>query len=159
MVILTQKDDQLQVLFTHRTNAVRTHKDQVSLPGGMQEETDQDLIQTAIRETKEETGITILREEVIGLLPPVESIYDFQIHPFIGFKKVIVETAINPKEVEKVFYIPLDWILDRNNWELKKYLSSDKKERMVIFFKPFDHEVVWGITAQILVNLAATLNW
>ncbi len=159
MVILTEQNDQLQVLFTHRTNSVRTHKDQVSLPGGVIEKNDADLIQTAIRETEEEVGINIKRAEIIGTLPPVESISNYLVQPYISYKKEIKKISINEKEVGSVFNIPLDWILDRANWELKKYRSSDKKERMVIFFKPFDGEVVWGITAQIMVNFAIALNW
>jgi len=159
MIILTVQDDQLKVLFTHRTNSVRTHKDQVALPGGMKEQDDKDLIQTAIRETNEEIGIDIQLNENIGFLPVVESISNYHIQPIICFKKSLGLMKINHKEVERVFFIPLDWILDCANWELKKYQSSDKKERMVVFFKPFDGEVVWGITAQIMVNFAKVLNW
>lgn len=159
MIILTEQNDQLQVLFTHRTNSVRTHKDQVALPGGMKEKDDKDLIQTAIRETGEEIGIDIHKDEIIGSLPIVESISNYHIQPYVCFKKSLGVINNNNKEVERVFFIPLDWILDRANWELKKYISSDKKERMVVFFEPFGGEVVWGITAQIMVNFAAALNW
>lgn len=159
MIILTEQKDQLQVLFTHRTNSVRTHKGQVSLPGGVIEQKDADLIQTAIRETGEEVGVEIKREDIIGFLPPVESISNYLIQPYISYKKEIERITINEKEVGSVFYIPLDWILDHSNWELKKYRPSDKKDRMVIFFKPFRGEVVWGITAQIMVNFAAALYW
>jgi 8-oxo-dGTP pyrophosphatase MutT (NUDIX family) len=159
MVILTEQDDQLQVLFTHRTNSVRTHKDQVSLPGGVMETIDSDLIDTAIRETEEEVGLAIKTGEIIGKLPPVESISNYLIQPFVSFKKEITDLTINGNEVERIFYIPLDWILNRSNWELKKYVSFDKKERMVIYFKTFGGEVVWGITAQIMVNFASALNW
>lgn len=159
MIILTEQVDHLQVLFTHRTNSVRTHKDQVSLPGGMRERDDKDLIQTAIRETREEIGIDIHKDEIIGSLPIVESISNYHIQPYICFKKYMGVINTNKKEVERVFFIPLNWILDRANWKLKKYKSSDKKERMVVFFEPFEGEVVWGITAQIMVNFATALNW
>ena len=159
MIILTEQNGLLQVLFTHRTTSVRTHKDQVSLPGGLKEEDDKYLFQTAIRETREEIGIDISKEEIIGFLPAVPSISNYHIQPYICFKKSLGLIKTNNKEVERVFFIPLDWIMDRANWELKKYLSSDKKESKVVFFKPFDGEMVWGITAQIMVNFATALNW
>ncbi len=159
MIILTEKEDHLQVLFTHRTNSVRTHKDQVALPGGMRERNEKNLIQTAIRETREEIGIDIHKDEIIGFLPIVESISNYHIQPYICFKKSLGVIITNNKEVEKVFFIPLGWILDRANWELKKYKSSDKKGRMVVFFEPFGGEVVWGITAQFMVNFAIALKW
>jgi hypothetical protein len=51
MLILTVINEQLFLLFTHRTDLVSTHKDQVSFPGGLQEFNDKNLNQTAIRET------------------------------------------------------------------------------------------------------------
>lgn len=159
MIILTELDDQLQVLLTHRANSVRTHKDQVSLPGGMKDRGDKGLLQTAIRETREEIGIEINRDEIIGHLPDVKSISNYIIRSFVCYKKTLGQIIKNNQEVEKVFFIPLVWILDGTNWELKKHISSDNKERSLVFFKPFDGEIVWGITAQIMVFFANVLKW
>lgn len=159
MVILTPIENELNVLFTHRTNSVRTHKDQVSLPGGLTENGDQNLIQTAIRETHEEIGITILENEIIGSLTPVESISNYHIHPFVCFKNELGTLILNKSEVSKIFFIPLDWVLDCSNWQYKKMMTSDGKEKSVIFYEPYDSEVVWGITAKILVDFGKMLYW
>jgi 8-oxo-dGTP pyrophosphatase MutT (NUDIX family) len=159
ILILTVKDDQLQVLFTHRTDSVSTHKDQVSLPGGLMESEDKFIFRAALRETKEEIGIDLKNEAIIGHLPFVESITNFQIHPFIGFIEKIGELVVNKAEVKNVFFVPLDWILNRNNWDYKKLVISGKEERNVIYFHPFGQEIIWGITAQILVNFSNLLLW
>jgi 8-oxo-dGTP pyrophosphatase MutT (NUDIX family) len=159
MVILTPINDELNILFTHRTNSVRIHKDQVSLPGGLKEKGDQSLIQTAIRETREEIGISIIENEIIGSLTPVESISNFRIHPFVCCKYELGSTQLNKSEVSKIFFIPLKWVLDESNWQYKKMMTSNDKERSVIFYEPYESEVVWGITARILVDFGRMLYW
>jgi 8-oxo-dGTP pyrophosphatase MutT (NUDIX family) len=159
MVILTPIENELNVLFTHRTNSVRTHKDQVSLPGGLKENGDQSLLHTAIRETREEIGLTILEHEIIGTLIPVESISNYRIHPFVCCKFELGVILLNKSEVSKIFFIPLKWVLDDSNWQYKKMMTSDGKERSVIIYEPYESEVVWGITANILVDFGRMLYW
>jgi 8-oxo-dGTP pyrophosphatase MutT (NUDIX family) len=159
MLILTVIKDQLHIIFTHRTNTVSTHKDQVSLPGGLNEKNDKNLIQTAIRETHEEIGILFHEDEIIGTLPVVSSISNYQIQPFICFKENIKQTVVNELEVKHIFTIPIEWIFNNENWKYQKMKTSDHKERNVIVFRPYQSEVVWGITAQIMVNFSNLLLW
>jgi len=157
MVILTIIDKQLNVLFTHRTNSVSTHKDQVSFPGGLNEINDDGLIQTALRETGEEIGLIIDKNEILGRLPEQNSISGFQIHPFICFIETLPDPKLNHEEVKHIFTIPLDWILNRNNWNYQIIKSSNRKKRQVVIFQKYNNEIVWGITGQILVSFADLL--
>jgi 8-oxo-dGTP pyrophosphatase MutT (NUDIX family) len=159
MVILTVINEQLYLLFTHRTDIVSTHKDQVSFPGGLQELNDENLIQTAIRETNEEIGILINENEIIGNLPEQKSISGFQIHPFVCDIENLENIKLNQAEVKHIFTIPLDWILDHKNWGFETYKSPDGKERQVVFFQKYMNEIVWGITGQILVSFSNLLLW
>ena len=157
MVILTLIDKQLNVLFTHRTNTVSTHKDQVSFPGGLHEIDDDGLIHTALRETEEEIGLKIEKNEILGRLPALNSISGFQIHPFIYFIETLPQLEINYKEVKHTFVVPLDWIIDRKNWNYQIIKSTNTKERRVVVFKKFKNEIVWGITGQLLVSFVDLL--
>ena len=158
MLILTVINDQLFLVFTHRTNLVSTHKDQVSFPGGLQEVDDKSLLQTAIRETKEEIGVIINQNEVIGNLPELRSISGFQIFPFICYIEKLKNIKLNQAEVKHIFTIPLDWIMDHRNWRYETYKSPDDKKRQVVVFKNYENEIVWGITGQVLVSFADLLN-
>jgi 8-oxo-dGTP pyrophosphatase MutT (NUDIX family) len=159
MIILTAINEQLYILFTHRTDIVSTHKDQVSFPGGLQEINDENLIQTAIRETEEEIGISIKRKEIFGNLPEQKSISGFQIHPFVCYCEKLQNIKLNKTEVKHTFTIPVDWIMDHKKWSFKTYKSPDGKERQVVFFQKYQNEIVWGITGQILVSFANLLLW
>ncbi len=75
----------LDVLLTRRTDTVLTHKGQISFPGGQIEESDQAMVQTALRETYEEIGLEPSRVEVIGELDDVlTAVSGFVVTPFVG---------------------------------------------------------------------------
>ena len=57
LIPLFFKEGEVHILFTKRTDKVETHKGQISFPGGMADETDDKLRETALRETWEEMGI------------------------------------------------------------------------------------------------------
>jgi len=157
LVILVIKNDELHLLFTHRTSQVKNHKDQVSFPGGVKEEGDLDLIQTAIRETYEEIGLQFFRDEVICQLPDVISPSFFQITPFVSFKETLSEIKINENEVLTVFTVPYNWLSNFHNWGYEDYTTTTGNKK-VITYKEYEGEKVWGLTAQIVVNLVNSIN-
>ena len=66
LIPLLCKDDELHVLLTERTHAVRRHKGQVCFPGGTPEGDDDSLVDTALREAWEEVGVRPEDVEVVG---------------------------------------------------------------------------------------------
>ena len=66
LIPLFLQNKRWNVLFIHRSSWVDKHKDQVSFPGGMAEEGDQDPFETALRETREEIGIASELIKVLG---------------------------------------------------------------------------------------------
>ena len=84
MMLLLNKNNEAHVFLTKRTHTVKTHKGQVAFPGGAAEKSDKSLLDTALRETYEETGIKPEDVEVIGEFDETISISDFHVHTFIG---------------------------------------------------------------------------
>ena len=60
-----------ELLLTQRTSTMRSHAGQISFPGGKQDETDPDVIFTALRESQEEVGLNPEEVAVFGTLPPL----------------------------------------------------------------------------------------
>jgi 8-oxo-dGTP pyrophosphatase MutT (NUDIX family) len=158
MILLTIINEKLNILFTHRTNNVSTHKDQVSFPGGHKESHDVDLMQTAIRETEEEVGILIAKKEILGKLPEQNSISGFKIQPYVCFIENLPKITLNQNEVKHIFTIPMDWVLNKKNWNYQIYKSAKEKERKVVVFNKYKNEIIWGITGQVLVCFADLLQ-
>src|SRR5690554_4109188 len=84
------------------------HSGQVALPGGRWEESDQDLAQTAIRETQEEIGVESEQVQILGKLSDLFiPASNFMVSPFVGF--VENEPAFIPEEREVERIIPCDF--------------------------------------------------
>ncbi|HZD82390.1 MAG TPA: CoA pyrophosphatase, partial [Nitrososphaeraceae archaeon] len=72
------------IILTKRSSNLRSHANEISFPGGKYANEDNSLIETAIRETKEEIGIDIMRRDIIGGLARVKTLTsNFTIMPFV----------------------------------------------------------------------------
>lgn len=50
---------------------MKFHAGEISFPGGKLDSNDSDLLETALRETSEEIGLVITRDQIVGQLEPV----------------------------------------------------------------------------------------
>ena len=146
------------VLLTLRTDRVENHKGQVSFPGGAADKTDKTPVDTALRETFEETGIPPQKVQILGQMPPLVSSSGFLIYPVIG--KIHWPIALTPaeNEVKRIFSVPLKWLAEPENKEERLYTRQNGTQEMVIFYKPYDGEIVWGITARIISDFLNQLK-
>lgn len=145
----THHNNELKLIFTKRSDTLERYKGQVSFPGGMIETGDKNPIETALRETCEEINISASQVEILGSLPPFDSQTGFFIYPAVGYIRNLDGLQVNGDEVEKVFCIPFSWLADPNNSELSDYKTKQGFYRKVWFFKEYEGELLWGITAKI----------
>ena len=59
------------IIMTEKAKNLKVHAGEISFPGGKWSEQDNDLLETAIRETKEELSLDISKKHVIGQLDNV----------------------------------------------------------------------------------------
>jgi len=152
LVLLFPSHDGLSVLLTVRTEDVESHKGQVSLPGGMMDEKDEDIVETALRESGEEIGLKAENVEVLGLLDDTLVPSKYVITPVVGY--VNSKPLANPSEVEvaEVFDAPIEFFAsDKNGRREERELRG---ERVPVWFYEYNGKVIWGATAAILRNLA-----
>jgi 8-oxo-dGTP pyrophosphatase MutT (NUDIX family) len=154
----TYHENELKLIFTKRSAALERHKGQVSFPGGMIEKMDRDPIDTALRETCEEINICPSQVEIIGSLPPFDSQTGYYIFPVIGFIHKLDGLQENGEEVEKILCIPYSWLSDPENSELTDYKTKEGIYRKVWFFKEYDGELLWGITAKITADFIGLIE-
>ncbi|NBX68080.1 MAG: CoA pyrophosphatase [Proteobacteria bacterium] len=145
---------QHEILLTKRSERVETHKGQVSFPGGLFEPCDRHLLQTALRETYEEVGIHESRVEILGSLAPVQTLQDVEIYPWVAKVDFPEKFEINPDEVEKTIFLPLEKLLTDG---LKPVQVSVKEEKVSFTVTSLgvvcDNELIWGASAKILEQL------
>lgn len=125
------------------------HSGQISLPGGKLESSDQNLVDTALRETREELGLTIFNRQVIGSLTELYIVAShFNILPVVAVLDAKPVIAADEREVQQVIIASVDELLLPHSSKEKKMLVRGHH-----LFAPYfevENEVVWGATAMIL---------
>src|SRR6202012_3596154 len=105
------------VLFTRRTATLTKHAGQVSFPGGRVDADDLSPVETALRETHEEVGITSDFISVAGFLEGYETGTGFAILPVVGVLHEGFALVPEPSEVAEIFEGPLAFLFVPKNCE------------------------------------------
>jgi 8-oxo-dGTP pyrophosphatase MutT (NUDIX family) len=143
------------VLFTQRTAHLSRHAGQVSFPGGRVQDDDLSLVETALRETREETGIDPRFVSVAGFLDAYETGTGYAIAPVVGMLEEGFTLLPDPNEVSEIFEVPLDFLLDPAN-RMRRAREWQGKRREFWAYQYGPH-YIWGATAAILVNFSERL--
>jgi 8-oxo-dGTP pyrophosphatase MutT (NUDIX family) len=133
------------VMFTQRTAHLYDHAGQVSFPGGRVDDIDADREATALRETEEETGLHRSRVDIIGRLPDYDIMTGFRVTPIVGWVEPPYNLQPDPFEVEKVFEVPLEFLLDPENHQ-----EHSREVNGIIrhyYAMPYGDHNIWGATA------------
>ena len=142
--------DSPSIIYTQRSSIVSTHSGEVSFPGGMMEEVDTDLYQTALRESSEEMNLDPLIVDKIGRLDYLVSRYDIEVNPFVG---VIREkpNLVGNAEIKEIFDVPIEYLLDKNNMTTQTFQRDNMKLEMPTWY--YNEQKIWGLTAMITADL------
>jgi 8-oxo-dGTP pyrophosphatase MutT (NUDIX family) len=148
LILLFERDGELYVVLTRRTDEVEHHKGQVSFPGGVRDPVDADIVDTALREAQEEIGIGRQSIEVVGRLNDYSTPSGFCITPIVGFIGSVPSYTINSHEVSEVFDVPLSFFLNRSNERLREHRTGSGI--FTVYSYIYGSHEIWGATAAIL---------
>ena len=154
-----EKIENIEILYTVRSDEMPSHKGQISFPGGKQSEGESEF-DCAMRETHEEVGIEENNLTIVGSMPLYPSLISkFFITPVIAyFKKPfdLKNVKINPREVNEVFRAPISELLTEGC-----FLKTDRTFQGISYplyeFLYNDYRI-WGITAHLTFNLLTRLK-
>ena len=159
LIPLYQEHGDWKLLFTRRTDSVDVHAGQVSFPGGQIEDSDVSIVATALREAQEEIGLNPEDVETLGQLNPLFTVTQFLITPVVGVIPWPYPLQTNPAEVARTFGVPIRWLADPSNLEVKdREPMVPGRSLQIYYFKEFEGETIWGVTAWITVNLLQMLD-
>jgi len=152
LVIIHYNKDLPYIILTKRSSSVKSHASQISFPGGKySKDEDNSLLDTALRETKEEIGITFTHEDILGRLSPVKTLTsNFVIVPFVTLIDNLPMPKIMTEEVEGIIDVPLFGILANLEADIEHY---DHASHNNVYKFIFQENAVWGATARILKQL------
>ena len=156
LILVIDRPQAPTVLFTQRTAHLTDHAGQISFPGGRVEDGDPSADHTALRETREETGVDVTRIALLGSIPHYTTGTGYLITPVVGWMEPPIEYRPDPTEVEECFEVPLDFLIQPANHRLE---SAMYKGRMRQYYAiPYGQRYIWGATAGMLVTLTRVLS-
>jgi len=143
-----------KVLMIEKSKKLNIHAGEIAFPGGKWSEDDSDLLDTALRETREEVGLNISRKNVIGQLDNVVTLNSgFTISSFLSILDNIQQLKIN-SEVKSVLHMPLIPLLQT----LDEDQDPNHKSIQEMYTFTYMDKLVWGASARILKNLRNRLS-
>lgn len=128
----------------------------MALPGGRRDEDDPDLLHTAIRETREEVSISLEESGSIhlGRLDEVgplgNRLPSLSIHPFVFGVSAGTRGEPDPREVDRLHWVPVDRLRDPAHRDTVEMVLHDEVREFPCF--RVDGEAVWGLTHRILTQ-------
>lgn len=156
MALFIPGENNWELVFIKRSNKYHDdrHKGQIGFPGGKYEEWDSDLMQTALRETEEEIGVTPDRVEVLGKLSNLFiPVSNFMVHPYVGYLSRRPTFKLQESEVADLITCKYTHFFNgkiRNFCDIQ--VDSGIQLKNVPYFD-LNGEVLWGATAMILSEL------
>ncbi len=153
---IVPRDGALHVVLTRRAGHLPHHAGQIAFPGGKVEPGDRSPLDTALREADEEIGLGPDMVEVLGTLDPYLTSTGFRITPFVGAVDPHWRPFPDPGEVEEVFEVPLDFLMDPANRQRRPYERGGVTRHY--YAMPWGDYYIWGATAGMLKGLADRLE-
>ena len=152
-VILNEAADGISALFIKRAEQVGDPwSGQIAFPGGRMEPGDGDLLSTAIREAREETGIDLGAAERLGALddinPRSPHLPPIFVRPHVFAVPQRPELNTSPAEVQRAFWIPFRTLIDPLT-STQVTMTLKGVPRAFTAYK-VDGEIIWGMTERIL---------
>lgn len=149
--------DEPHVLLTRRSWDLRSHRGEVSFPGGGAEPTDPDLVATALREAEEEVGLPPTAVEVVGELDHLQTVSsDAVIVPYVGILRARPPLRPDPREVEEIRDVPVAELLADGVFR-EELWTHGGVDRAIWFFE-LHGDTVWGATAAMLRDLLCRIT-
>jgi 8-oxo-dGTP pyrophosphatase MutT (NUDIX family) len=158
---LAEHDDSVELLLIKRAEYPGDPwSGQIAFPGGREEPGDHSLAATAIRETREETGIDLERDGMIlgtldDLRPRTVRLPAIVVRPFVAILDAREPLELSP-EVALAFWVPFGEIAGTDSWQSDTVFARGVQINARVF-KHRDH-VVWGMTERIMTQLLTVLE-
>ena len=156
LIPIYEHDGELWVVLTRRAKSLRTHRGEVSFPGG-RADPGETMVEAALREANEEVFLDPAFVEPLGELDHLTTVTRrAYIVPVVGLLDGRPELGRNPDEVDAVLHVPLRELMSPEVFHEERW-GEGELSRPVYFFDLVG-DTVWGATAALLRQLLALIT-
>ena len=133
----------------------------IAFPGGRREPSDETLLATAIRETREEVGIDLSRGELVARLPDVPAFIRSKrgvlvVTPFVFIMREEVIATPN-YEVAGTLWVPVTKLARGEGKGTYAFTWEDKPYELPCIRLEPDQRVLWGMTYRMMETMLEAL--
>jgi 8-oxo-dGTP pyrophosphatase MutT (NUDIX family) len=150
-----ERSDEPHFLLIRRTEQVPTHKGQIAFPGGGRQP-GEPARDAALRETREEIGISEDAIEILGRWHDYVSSTGYRVVPFAGFLGEPIATRLDEREVAEVMEVPFAAFRDPSARRVERLFRGG--EWADVPYVRFEGREIWGLTARIILDFLAELG-
>ena len=151
LVVLHQGDDGAEALFTRRAPHLRTHRGEVSFPGGRLDP-GESAVDAALREAWEEVALDPAAVTVHGELDHLWTVVSGNhIVPVVASVQARPELQPHAGEVDRILWVSLAELARADTFREERW-GAEPSEWTIFFFE-LDDETIWGATARMVHQL------
>jgi 8-oxo-dGTP pyrophosphatase MutT (NUDIX family) len=155
LVALHGDSSDLQVILTQRAFHLNNHAGEVAFPGGMWDETDTDLLHTALREAHEEIGLLPSLVNPIATLPvATPKRRNLNVTPFVGLIDSPLDLVADPGEIDALFDVPLRQFMNIDDYDY--FDMKTEQGALSLPFLSYNGYKIWGFTLKVLTDMLNT---
>jgi len=159
LIPMLRENDEWRLLFILRARVEGDmHSAQVAFPGGRLDPGETSAQEAALREAREEIALDTSNVRLLGYLEDFITISNYRVTPVVGVIPWPNDLQADPREVQRIFTIPLSWLVAPENREPRERVAPDGQTLKVVYFKQYDKELLWGVTARITLNFLQALQ-
>lgn len=157
VLVLLYFDKEWKTVLIKRPEYNGPHSNQISFPGGKQEPEDKDLIETAIRESKEEIGLNPENLEILGLLSPIFiPVSNSKVQPVVAYVKTKPDFVPSDFEVEAIIEMEISLLVKEEIRKTETIMVEDRHIDAPYF--EIGNRHVWGATAMMLSEFSEIIR-
>lgn len=158
LIARNKNDEWCLVLMERMSHDKDVHANQISFPGGKQEEGDASYYDTALRELQEELGVG---SDLVNLISPLSELYippsNFLVKPFLCYTYQQLTYQLNNAEVRSLLEVPLSFFMDESNVIHGGFESARGHNINAPYFEYNNHKI-WGATAMMIAEVVALIK-
>jgi len=155
--VYRSQDGELHIVMILR-NPGGVHGGQIAFPGGKHDPEDETMLDTALREVREELGLIVERNDVLAELPMEQTrTTGYRVFPFLARIAVPDRWQIAEREITEIVDVKLTDLTRRDAHDkMIGRFPTWEKAQQVSFYRIGEHRL-WGLSYRILQPVLARL--